>query len=179
MMTKQELREQIKGKIKQMQREERESASRLVCRDIISSPEWKNAQTVWLYAALPDEVDLSLLIQDAEQSGKRILLPVVDGNDLQIRVYDSRHIVRKGKFNILEPTSECPVLTNLEEINLAIIPGRAFTRSGLRMGRGKGYYDRTLRSVRCPKWGVAFECQIVDELPTDPWDVPLERIITH
>lgn len=178
-MTKQELREQIKASIKLMSMKERDSASMQICKQIIDSTEWKEAQTVWLYAALSDEVNLELLFQDAEQNHKRVLLPVIDGNDLQIRFYDPQHIESKGKYNISEPTSHCPSLSNLDEIDLAIIPGRAFTRDGWRMGRGKGYYDRTLNSIRCPKWGVAFACQIVEELPTDPWDIRLNRIISE
>jgi len=47
------------------------------------------------------------------------------------------------------------------------------------MGRGKGYYDRMLAELNCPKWGVAFHCQMVKELPTDPWDVRLDRIFEN
>lgn len=157
--------------------EEREAASTHICHQIIRSTEWKEAETVWLYAALPDEVDLTLLFEDAEEHGKRIVLPVVVGNDLQIRIYDSQHMAIQGQYNIKEPTTHCPVLTNLAEIDLAVIPGRAFTLDGSRMGRGKGYYDRILPSIHCHKWGVAFACQVVDQLPTDSWDIPLDRII--
>ena len=104
-MTKQELREQIKASIELMTIKEREVASIQICQQIIGSTEWKEANNVWLYAALPDEVDLNLLFQDAEQHNKRILLPVVDGNDLQIKFYDPQHIVPTGKYNINEPTT--------------------------------------------------------------------------
>lgn len=118
-------------------------------------------------------------MHDAEQHAKRILLPVIDGNNLQIRHYDPQYMATDNKYNIMEPTSQCPMLSNLDEIDLAIIPGRAFTREGLRMGRGKGYYDRILSSLSCTKWGVAFACQMVQNLPTDPWDVPLDRIVAE
>lgn len=176
-MTKQELREQVKARIKLMPSEERAASSLQICHHIIATPEWKEAKTVLLYAALPDEVDLDSLFKNAEQCGKQIVLPVVNGNKLLIRYYDPQHIAVQGCYNIKEPTSSCPSLINLDEIDLAIIPGRAFTHDGLRMGRGKGYYDRILHSLPCPRWGVAFACQIVAELPTDPWDVRLDHII--
>lgn len=176
-MTKQELREQIKAKIKRMKETDRDTASLYVCLQIIGTQEWQEANTVLLYAALPDEVDLSLLIQDGEGSDKKILLPVVDGDNLQIKVYDPRHMARQGKYQILEPTAQCNTVEQLDEIDLAIIPGRVFTRNGLRIGRGKGYYDRLLPSLKCPKWGVAFACQMVKELPTDPWDIKLDKVI--
>ena len=178
-MTKQELRKQIKAKIKLMTEAEREAASVRICQQIISSSEWQKAKTVWLYAALPDEVDLTTLMHDAEQHAKRILLPVIDGNNLQIRHYDPQYMATDNKYNIMEPTTHCPMLSNLDEIDLAIIPGRAFTREGLRMGRGKGYYDRILATLSCTKWGVAFACQMMEQLPTDPWDVPLDRIVAE
>lgn len=159
-----------------MQETEREAASMNICQQIIATQEWQMAKIVWLYAALPDEVDLSHLIHDAGQCGKQVLLPVIDGENMLVKVYDPQHIVQTGKYNIKEPSAHCATFTDLDEIDLAIIPGRAFTRAGLRMGRGKGYYDRTLPSLRCPKWGVAFACQIMEDLPTDPWDVPLDRI---
>lgn len=176
-MTKAELRKKIKDRIMQMSAEQRDAASAGICLEIIGSTEWKEAESVWLYAALPDEVDLRVLFEDAERCGKKILLPVVESDALTIKFYDPQHIVSNGRYNINEPSSHCSSLSNLDEIDLAIIPGRAFTRDGLRMGRGKGYYDRTLTSIRCPKWGVAFNCQIVEELPTDPWDIRLDRVI--
>ncbi len=178
-MTKQELREQIKAKIAKMKAADKDTASLYVCLQIIGTEEWQKAETVLLYSAMPDEVDLSLLIQDAEGSDKTIILPVVDGENLLLRVYDSCHMARQGKYQILEPTVQCKLFTQLSDIDLAIIPGRAFTAQGERMGRGKGYYDRTLSALKCPKWGVAFHCQMVKEIPTDPWDVRLEKVFEN
>ncbi len=152
-MTKQELRAQIKKTIAQMKAGERDTASLYVCLQIIGTEEWQRAQTVLLYKALADEIDLSLLIQDAEGSDKRVIMP--------------------------EASADAPALPDdeLRKVELAIIPGRAFTRRGDRLGRGKGYYDRLLAKLGCPKWGVAFPCQIVREVPTDAWDVTLDRVI--
>lgn len=152
-MTKQELRAQIKKTIAQMKSTERDTSSLYVCLQIIGTEEWQNAQTVMLYKPLADEIDLSLLIQDAEGSDKRVIMP--------------------------EASADAPALPDdeLQKVELAIIPGRAFTKRGDRMGRGKGYYDRLLSKLNCPKWGVAFPCQIVRELPTDEWDVRVEKVI--
>ena len=76
-----------------------------------------------------------------------------------------------------EPTADAEPLSGLEDTDLAIIPGRAFTESGARMGRGKGYYDRMLKDLTCPKIGVAFRCQLVDDLPTDSWDIPMDEVV--
>ena len=152
-MQKKEIRELIKTKVCKMKPADRDTASLYVCLQVIGTQRWQEAETVLLYEALPDEVDLTLLRQDAEGSGKQVIMP--------------------------QPSADAPAIAPevLQKVDLAIIPGRAFTAQGDRLGRGKGYYDRLLSSLHCPKWGVAFSCQIVKELPTDPWDVKLDKII--
>ena len=151
-MTKTELRAQIKTAIAHLKPSDKGNASLFVCLQIIGTAEWQQAETVLLYTALSDEIDLSLLIQDAEGSGKNVILPM--------------------------PTADAPTIADdvLQRVDLAIIPGRAFTTDGDRMGRGKGYYDRLLAHLHCPKWGAAFKCQIFQQIPTDPWDVKLDKI---
>ena len=153
-MTKQEIRKQVKERIARLSAAQRDTASLYVCLQVIGSAEWQQAQTVLLYEAMPDEIDLSLLIQDARDSDKQILMP--------------------------EAAATAPDLdpASLQKVDIAIVPGRAFTKQGDRMGRGKGYYDRLLPQLHCPKWGVAFDCQLYNTLPTDPWDQPLDRVIS-
>lgn len=153
-MTKQELRKQIKQEIQKLSAADRDTASLFVCLQILGSAEWQQANTVLLYNALPDEINLQLLIDDARGSGKEIILP--------------------------DQSANAPVIPTevLAEVNLAIIPGRAFTRNGKRLGRGGGWYDRLLSQLKCPKWGVAFACQIKKDIPTDEWDIRMNRIIS-
>lgn len=177
-MTKQELRQQIRNSIQRLGDAERDVQSLYVCLQILGSAEWQQANTVLLYAAMPDEVSLQLLIDDALGSGKRVILPVVEGDHLLLRQYDPQHCAVQGKFRILEPTAECTEVTDLSSIDFAIIPGRAFTRRGHRLGRGKGYYDRLLPTLQCPKWGVCFTCQLVRFIPVEEWDVTMNRVVT-
>jgi len=162
-----------------MKATDKDTSSLFVCLQIIGTEEWQKADNVLLYCALPDEIDLELLLQDATGCDKHVYLPVVEGENLTIKVFDPSHIAKQGKFQILEPTSACMVLNDLSGIDLAIIPGRAFTSQGDRLGRGKGYYDRILSKLKCPKWGVAFHCQMVKELPTEAWDIPLDKIFEN
>lgn len=176
-MTKQELRKQIANQIKTMSEAEREAQSHSICLQIIDTEIWQQARAVLLYCALPDEVSLQTLITQAYQNGKTVVLPVVDGESLLLRIYQPQQMAVQGRFKILEPTEACPLFTAVEQLDLAIIPGRAFTREGDRMGRGKGFYDRLLPQLQCEKWGVGFDCQLVAEIPTDTWDVRLNRIL--
>jgi 5,10-methenyltetrahydrofolate synthetase len=138
---------------------------------ILSLDEWKAASTVLLYCALPGEVDLSPLFSE----DKRIALPLVQGDTLVLKEYSPSALV-PGFMGIMEPGPECrEVLPS--EIDFAVVPGVAFDRSCLRLGRGKGYYDRLLPSLSCPLAGVAFRWQIVDSVPCDRWDVPLDLVV--
>lgn len=153
-MQKQELRKQIRDEIKKLSAADRDTASLFVCLQILGTSEWQQASTVLLYNALPDEINLQLLIDDARGSGKELIIP--------------------------DQSASAPIIPNevLAEVDLAIIPGRAFTRNGKRLGRGGSWYDRLLPQLKCPKWGVAFACQIKKDIPTDEWDVRMNRIIS-
>lgn len=177
-MTKEELRKQIKQEIKKLSDADRDTQSLYVCLQVIGTAEWQQAETVLLYAAMHDEINLQLLIDDARGSGKTVILPVVNGDTLLLRKYDPQHFEVQGKFKIEEPTEECEELSDLSKIDLAIIPGRAFSRKGHRMGRGKGYYDKLLPEMKCPKWGVCFTCQLQKMVPCDEWDVRMNKVVT-
>lgn len=169
------LRKAIRCSINKMTEAERLSQSLCVCRLLAANTAWQQAHDILLYAALPDEVDISSLFTD----DKCIWLPVVDGDTLRIRQYVAGKTSISSGFHIEEPTADAPELQEAEysRIQLAIIPGRAFTLSGHRMGRGKGYYDRLLTKLKCTTLGVCFDCQIVEDLPMDPWDKILDGVI--
>ncbi len=87
-------------------------------------------------------------------------------------------LVAGEQFGIGEPTG--PVYTDLEAIELIIVPGVAFDRKGNRMGRGRGFYDRLLKTTpKALKIGVAYDFQMLDSIPVEPFDVKMDRIITE
>ena len=173
------IRREIRALVAQMTEADKLSQSLCICEQVKAMGEWQSADDVLLYAALPDEVSLSALIIDALASGKRVWLPVVDGDDLRIRQYKEGMTEVSAGFHIEEPTADAPELlpSDYSQISLAIIPGRAFTPDGTRLGRGKGYYDRFLAHYIGTTIGVAFSCQICNTLPIDPWDRPLNKVI--
>lgn len=129
-----------------------------------------------LYHSLPDEVDTHGLVR--RWSGqKRILLPVVKGEDLELKLYTGDNHLTQGAFRIDEPTG--PAFTDYAAIDLAVIPGVAFDRRGNRLGRGKGYYDRLLpRIPSAYKIGICFPFQLVEEIPAEPFDIRMDEIVT-
>lgn len=139
-------------------------------------PAFRAANTILLYHSLKDEVDTHAFIRKWSRE-KRILLPVVTGDDLELRLYTGPEDLAVGAYGIEEPTGA--LFTDYSAIGLIVVPGVAFDRNGNRLGRGKGYYDRLLpRIPSAYKIGICFPFQVVDEVPAEPFDIRMDEIIT-
>lgn len=139
-------------------------------------PAFRAANTVLLYHSLKDEVDTHEFIRKWSNR-KRILLPVVVGDELELRLYTGVQDMAIGAYGIEEPTGE--VFTDYAEIDFIAVPGVAFDRNGNRLGRGKGYYDRLLPHIPSAfKAGICFPFQLVEEVPAEPFDIRMDTIIT-
>lgn len=142
---------------------------------LAAHPRFAAAHTLLLYHSLPDEVYTHRLLE--ETVGKTLLLPrVVSDSDMELRIYTGPSDLERGAFGIMEPCGT--LFTDYDSIDVAVIPGMAFDRSGNRLGRGKGYYDRMLARVRhAYKIGLCFDFQVVGEVPTEPTDIPVNEVI--
>ena len=162
--------------------EERADYVASIWAQVESSEAFHNARTILLYASLPDELPTDLVLErwskakaDPMKSGKQLVLPLVEGESLRLKAYHPAAL-QPGYQGILEPLPSCPDVPP-EAIDLAIVPGRAFTKDGWRLGRGKGFYDRLLPTlVNAWKVGVAYPYQIVKKIPVEPWDVRLDAV---
>lgn len=145
---------------------------------VLASAWWQKAGTLLLYYPLADEVDVRPLIKEAFESGKRVLLPVCKGEELELHLYEGEGSLRKGAFGIMEPTGPLFAPEDYSKIEFAIVPGMAFDRAGHRLGRGKGYYDRLLPKLKEAKLtGICFPFQLVDEVPAEPHDISVQEVI--
>ena len=176
MMTKKELRQMIR------QRKQQHSVgeSSAFINRLKDNSHFAHAQTLLLYSALSDEVPTQILIDGLAAQGKTVLLPrVVSDTDMELRRYSGPADLQQGAFGILEPTGE--LFTDYDTIDVAIIPGMAFDTGGHRLGRGKGYYDRFLDklSPSTYKIGLCFSWQLVDHVPTDEHDIPMDEVIVQ
>lgn len=178
-MTKQEIRQRIREQFREKTSDELQLASKLVCRKILNSKILANGRVlnVLAYHSLKDEVQTEALIEQLFQMGHNVLLPVVIGDDIILKKYDGISSLKPGAFGISEPTGQVFSADRYGEIDLALIPGRAFTKDGRRLGRGRGYYDRLLPSIHCPKTGICFPFQIVEDIPCEPHDIVLDEVI--
>lgn len=139
-----------------------------------SSPLFASASTILLYMALSDEVQTAEFV-DKWSGAKRIVLPLVEGESLVLKEY-APGMLHPGYAGIMEPSPDA-VTVAPSEVDLAIVPGQAFTVDGRRLGRGKGFYDRLLPELKCPKIGICHSFRIVDDLPCDEQDCILDAIL--
>jgi 5-formyltetrahydrofolate cyclo-ligase len=140
-----------------------------------SLADWHAARTVMLYLSFGTEPDTSGLCADALGEGKRVLVPRVEGDELlAVVLADTRN---RSLIGVDEPTGE-PI--DVEEIDFVLVPGLGFTASGHRIGFGRGYYDRFLATLpdSCLVVGACFAECLVDELPLDAWDRPVDIVLT-
>jgi 5-formyltetrahydrofolate cyclo-ligase len=141
---------------------------------------WTNSQSILFFSALPGEPDLRSLWDEAIASGKRVAFPkYITANDsyAAVAVSDPKHDFAPGQFGIPEPNSSCAEVP-LNVLDLILVPGLGFSFAGARLGRGKGYYDRLLASVTGIRCGVAFDWQVVAELPAEAHDVFVDCLVT-
>ena len=138
--------------------------------------EFRAARTVAVFAALPDEPATDEVLA-RWASTRRVVLPRVEGDAMRFYACRPDALVF-GAFGILEPQGERPCPAG--EIDLVVCPGVAFTADGRRLGRGRGYYDRYLGdpAFRGFRVGVCYAHQLVDDLPVEPHDVRMDRVIT-
>lgn len=164
------------GKLKTLHATTFTQLSAEILKKVEEHPRFQAAQTVLLYHSLKDEVQTHDFIERWSQH-KQILLPVVVGDELELRIYEGRQSLHIGAFGIEEPTGA--VFTAYQDIPVAVIPGVGFDRNGNRLGRGRGYYDRLLpRLTHTYKIGICFPFQVIDKIPTEPQDIPMNEVIT-
>ncbi|MDO4949939.1 MAG: 5-formyltetrahydrofolate cyclo-ligase [Bacteroidales bacterium] len=151
-------------------------ASETLCKALEDNLQFKAAHTVLLYHSLPDEPDTRAIL-DKWHRGKRILLPVIRGSELELREYTGPDCLRQEPlFHIEEPQG--PPFADFDQVELAIVPGMAFGRQGQRLGRGKGYYDKLLPQLtQAHLIGYCFPWQIVDDIPEEPHDRRVNQVL--
>ncbi len=139
-------------------------------------PAFGAAKTILLYHSLKDEVDTHDFIEKWS-ARKRILLPAILGDNLELRTYTSAAELSAGAYGIEEPAGR--PFEDYAAIDLAVIPGVAFDKRGNRLGRGKGYYDRLLPHLPGSyKIGICFPFQLIEEVPAEDFDIRMDEIIT-
>lgn len=166
--------------------ENKDELSVEICTKFEALPAYVRARTVMYYIDVRSEVRTRHVLPAALTQGKKIVIPWCnDKGELELFHLESMDELSVGMYKILEPK---PELRNLPakqvgatDLDLIMVPGVAFDRTGARMGHGKGYYDKLLQHARldAPLVALAFECQLFPEIPTAEHDIFMDLIITE
>ena len=142
---------------------------------------FRQAKTIHIFISKTDEPDTSPIIESAWESGKTVAVPCVvpDSFELFHSQLKSFEDLSSGALGVLEPSPEGRIAMNPESFDLVIIPGVAFDRQGGRLGYGKGYYDRFLEQTTAFRLALAFNFQVLEKVPTEKHDVPMNGILTE
>ncbi len=178
-MNKSELRESMRALRRKMTAAEVGEKSERIQQCLFGFDKYINAKTVMLYVSAFKEPSTEAVIRDALLRGKNVAVPVSNAETETITPsyicgFDS---LKKGAYGILEPEVILPA--DIYDIDFILVPGIAFDKRGNRMGFGKGYYDKLLRDCRAEKTALCYEYQMLDEIPSDIHDIPMNTIITE
>ncbi len=146
--------------------------------------EFSKAGTVMFYNSKASEVRTQDMVRRALDMGKRVVVPVMDTLEYrlflsELRDFDTELCI--GTFQVPEPRDECIRPVSPEEVDIFILPGVAFDRRGSRLGFGGGYFDKLLKQTKRGALflGLAFQEQMVEEIPQAPHDIPVHMVITE
>ena len=171
---KKDLRELMRQKLRVQKAEDLQAWSEAVIDRIEQLHCFRHARVVMLYYPVHHEIDLRPLL-DKYKDEKVILLPVTHRDHIELRQYVGKENLTKGHYGI--PTPQTATYRGVPD--LVIVPGLAFDKDLVRMGRGKGYYDRFLRKLgKVTKVGVCYDFQVSDDVPWSWHDVRMDKVIT-
>lgn len=173
---KRAIRKEVRCRIRGLSADVKALAAEEIFRLVERTEAFARAHSIAFYAAMDDEVPTSSALLRWPAMGKHVVVPRVEGDVMRFYDYAPERM-QTGAFGIAEPVgdSEYPA----GAIDLIIVPARAFTRDGVRLGRGGGFYDKymSLPEFRAYKIGVAFGCQMFEELVCDDHDVLVDEVI--
>jgi len=180
---KHKIRKEISCKIKGCTDLEKSQKSDIIKHKLFSEEAFKKAEVVMFYVSLKDEVNTLSMLDEALKMGKRVCVPVILKEEKRLIAGEIRNRMsdlESQHFGIYQPREGHVKEVPLEDIDLVVVPGVAFDKKNVRLGRGHGYYDRFLSGLpsHTRTIGLAFDFQLVEHLPKDSHDIPVWKTIT-
>lgn len=160
-----------------------EDAGYKISRTLLSHPKLSQERLVGSYISTGGELSSLELNLRLLEKGHSLVLPRIDTDHkglMDFYVYRKNDVLIENRFHILEPEALSENYMSLDKLEVLVVPLVAFDMQGNRLGMGGGYYDRALKklSAECLTIGVAYDFQLVDNVPVEHWDMPLDEIIT-
>lgn len=188
-MTKADLRRSMKAVLGRMEARTLAEGGAAAARRLEAADAWKHADLVLAFLSMPGEIDTAPLIAAARRAGKAVAVPGIEGDLLRFRLMPAGEgALPRDRWGIPVPDPRWPAADlagrgprQEPRRVLIVVPGLAFDREGNRLGRGKGFYDRFLaesRRARPAAIGFCLAAQLVDSVPVDAHDVPVDGVVT-
>ena len=174
---KNQLKESILEQRNSLPKEDVFEKSRQIQNNLFNLDSYKKSKTIMFFVSFNNEVDTHEIIREALKN-KNVIVPKVIGHDIESSVIIDFDNLMPSKLGILEPIELMKIA--YKNIDLILVPGIAFDREGHRIGYGFGYYDKFLKKVpKSVKIGLCFDFQVVDKVPREEHDVPVDLIVTE
>lgn len=164
---------------------DREALSAIIFERVVELSDYSPARVVMCYVSFGSEVVTRQFLSRVWSDGKQLVVPYCAGDRLELFELQHFEELQPGALGILEPDRSLRGLADrriaVEDLDFIVVPGLAFDRHGGRIGYGRGYYDRLLAEARpeTAMVAVAFECQMIDEVPMGESDVRVDVIVTE
>lgn len=179
---KQKLRQAILDRRRALPAAAKAAGSAAIADRLIAWKQYQAAASIMVYLAMPDEPDLDAVVTDALGRGKQVCVPMLrpEYGFMDAAAITGAGDLITGKLNLKMPDPARAKLVDPRALDLIVVPGVAFDRGGNRLGMGAGYYDRFLpQAPRAGLLGVAWQFQIVEEVPRGEYDVAMHQLLTE
>ena len=153
--------------------------SQAIAKQLLAIAKIRNKNNFSAYLPINNEVDTRKIIDELIQKGSNIFVPafLTTNNDYLFTGFDGWQNLEEGPKGILQPKSFKPIDPSFIEV--AILPGLAFSKEGVRLGYGKGVFDKLLSKSKALRIGLAYDFQIVDEIPQEKHDLVMDLVVTE
>ncbi len=174
------VRKEVMARLAKLEKPEYEHLSYQIASKLYKDPLWKEAKTIGITISRFPEVDTYQIIRKAWEEGKRVAIPkcLPENRDMEFRNLIKFNQLESVYSGLLEPIEAETEKVLMNDIDLLIVPGLAYTNEGYRLGFGGGYYDRYLLRFKGETVSLAFDSQMVSSLPVESHDLPIGKIIT-
>ncbi|MEY8347802.1 5-formyltetrahydrofolate cyclo-ligase [Bacillus cereus] len=175
------LRKKIVGQMNSLPKEQHKTLSEQIVFSLYEQKEWKDAQTIGITLSMENEVNTYAIIEQAWREGKKVAVPKCnrETRTMTFRQITNFNQLETVYMSLREPIPALTVEVEANGIELLFVPGVAYTRRGERIGYGGGYYDRYLAEYEGITLSLAFDFQMVNYIPTEPFDQNVQKIITE
>lgn len=178
-MNKDKLRLEMKAARRALTAEQIKRKSENIIESFANLEEYKNANILSIYMSAFKEPDTSVLINQSLKSGKRVAVPIshTDTRTITLAYFSDNTQIKQGAYGISEP--QHIITSDKDDVDIIIVPGLAFDKKGNRLGFGMGYYDTLLAEMSALKVGFCYDFQLLDEIPVQEHDIPMDIVITE